>query len=86
MLEKTKGLKNLRILAEKLKTQNLNRKALLSRSPTAILAFMWTITHLTPSVFHADQRDNRKFLIRPLGPEFWDHPHPHGEPQHQQGQ
>ena len=26
------------------------------------------------------------FLIRTLGPEFWDHPHPHGGTQHQQGQ
>ena len=65
---------------------NLNRKALLSRSPTAILAFKWIITYPTPSFFHADQRGMRAFLIQTLGPEFWGHPHPNGGPQHQQGQ
>ena len=50
------------------------------------LAFRPTIAHPTPSVFHADQRGMRKFLIWTLGPEFWGHPQPHGQPQHQQGQ
>ena len=66
--------------------KNLDRKALLSLSATAILAFKWTITHHTPSVFCPDRRGNRRFLIQTLGPEFWGHPHPHGEPQQQQGQ
>ena len=64
----------------------LNRKTHLSRAPTAILAFKWTNAHPTPSVFHADQLDVCKFLIRTLGLEFWGHPYPHGGPQHQQGQ
>ena len=58
--------------------RNLNRKALLSRSPTANLAFRRTIAHPTPSVFHADQRGMRPFLIQTLGLEFLGHPHPHG--------
>ena len=65
---------------------NLDRKTLLSRPATAILALKWNITHHTPSVFHADQRGNRRFLIRTLGPELRHHPHPHGGPKHQQGQ
>ena len=76
-----KLLKWLKIL-NLLKSLNLNRKALLSRPATAILAFKWTITHHTPSVFCADQRGNRRFFIQTLGPEFWGHPCPHGEPQH----
>ena len=65
---------------------NLDRKALLSRYPKANLAFMRFTTHSTPSVFHAEQCGMLGFWIRTLGPEFWGHPQPHGEPQHQQGQ
>ena len=65
---------------------NLNRKAHLSRSPLANLAFRWPLTYPTPSVFHADQRGMRGFLIRILGLELWGQPHSHGGPQHQQGQ
>ena len=50
---------------------HLNRKAHLSRSPLANLAFRWPLTYPTPSVFHADQRGMRRFLIRTLWPEFW---------------
>ena len=64
----------------------LNRKAHLSRYLTAILALSASIADPTPSVFHAGQRGMRKFLIWTLGPEFWGHPQPHGEPRHQQGQ
>ena len=53
---------------------------------TANLAFRSSIAHTTRSVFHADQRDMRTFLIRTLGPEFQGHSHPHEGPQHQQGQ
>ena len=42
--------------------------------------------HSTPLVFHPDQRGMRGYLIRTLGPELWGQPHPHGGPQHQQGQ
>ena len=49
----------------------LHRKANLSLAPTANLAFRWTIAHLTPSVFHTDQRSMWTFLIRTLWPEFW---------------
>ena len=65
---------------------NLNRKTHLSRPATANLAFRLPLTYPTPSVFHADQRGMRTFFIRTLGPEFQGHPHPHGGPQHQQGQ
>ena len=68
------------------KLTNPNRKALLSRSSTAILAFRWTYSGLTPSVFNADHHGMVKFLIRTLGPELQGHPHPHGAPHHQQGQ
>ena len=34
--------------------------------------------------FYGDHHGAVKFLIRALGPEFQGHPH--GEPQHQQGQ
>ena len=44
------------------------------------------INYPTPSVFHADQRGMLGFWIRTLRSEFWGHPQPHGEPQHQQGQ
>ena len=54
--------------------------------PTANLAFRPNIAHPTPSVFDADQRGMRTFLIGTLGPEFQGHPHPHGGPQHPQGQ
>ena len=40
----------------KLGSSHLNRKTLLSLYPTAISAFRPSITHLTPSVFHTDQR------------------------------
>ena len=53
---------------------------------TANLAFRPNIAHPTPSVFDADQRGMRTFLIRTLGPELQRYPHPHGGPQHQQGQ
>ena len=53
---------------------------------TASLAFRKSKGHPTPSVFHADQRGIEEFLIWTLGPELWGHPHPHGGPQHQQGQ
>ena len=68
------------------KEEYLDRKALVSLPATANLAFNLTITHQTPSVFRTDQRGNRRFLIQTLGPEFWGHPHPHGEPQHLGGQ
>ena len=64
----------------------LDRKALLSLSPTASLAFMLPLTYPTPSVFHADQRGMINIWIRTLWPEFWSNPRPHGGPQHQQGQ
>ena len=67
-------------------SQYPNRKAHLSLPTTAILAFKWTITHPTPSVFHADQRGMRAFFIRTLWPEFWSNPRPHGGPKHQQCQ
>ena len=54
--------------------------------PTASLAFRQPKGHPTPSVFYADQRGVEEFLILTLGPELWGHPHPHGEPQHQQCQ
>ena len=66
--------------------ENLNRKTHLSLPATANLAFRWPLTYLTPSVFHADQHGMLTFLIRTLGPVFWHHPQPHGEPQHQEGQ
>ena len=52
----------------------------------ANLAFRQSPTHVTPSVFHADQHGGGTFLIRTLWPEFWSHPGPHGGPQHQQSQ
>ena len=64
----------------------LYRKGLKARYLTARLAFRQPLRHPTHSVFHADQRGIGGFLILTLGPEFWGHPHPHGEPQHQQGQ
>ena len=64
----------------------LDRKAHLSLQPTANLALKPLFMHPTPLVFHPDQRGMRGFLIRTLGPELWGHPHPHGGPQHQQGQ
>ena len=46
---------------------NLNRKALISVYPTAILAFRPSITHHTPSVFDADQRGIGEFFLSGLG-------------------
>ena len=66
--------------------RNLNRKAHLSLSATASLAFRWPLTYPTPSVFHADQRGMINIWIRTLWPEFWSNPCPHGGPQHQQDQ
>ena len=66
------------------KIDHPNRKAQLSRWSTANLAFRWTLTHVTPSVFHAEQRSGCAFLIWTLWPEFWSNPHLHGGPQHQQ--
>ena len=37
-------------------------------------------------VGHQESGNTLGFFIRTPGPEFWGHPHPHGEPQHQQGQ
>ena len=54
--------------------------------PLASLAFRWPFTSLSPSVFDADQRGGGDFFIRALGLELQGHPHPHGGPQHQQGQ
>ena len=42
--------------------------------------------HQIPSVFHADQCGGCTFLIWTLWLEFWHHPRPHGDPQHQQSQ
>ena len=53
---------------------------------TASLAFRQPKGHPTPSVFHAVQRGMEDFWIKTLGPELWGKPHPHGGPQHQQGQ
>ena len=74
------------LIERKLCNTYLDRKTLLSRPLTASLVLRQSLAHPTPSVFHADQRGVRKFFIRTLGPEIWGHPHPHGEPQHQQGQ
>ena len=49
----------------------LIEKHICPRPPTAILAFKWTIAHPSPSVFHADQRGMRGFLIWTFWPEFW---------------
>ena len=65
---------------------NLYRKGLKAMYLTASLAFRQPKGHPTPSVFHADQLDVCKFLIRTLGLEFWGHPRLHGEPQHQEDQ
>ena len=55
------------LIVRLLNTRYLDRKALLSRSPTAILTFKWTITYPTPSVFHADQHGGRRFLLYGAG-------------------
>ena len=65
---------------------NLYRKGLKARYLTASLDCRQPLSHPTPSVFHAEQHGMRTFLIRTLGLEFQGHPHPHGGPQHQQGQ
>ena len=48
-----------------------NRKAHLSLGSTANLAFRQSPTHVTLSVFHADQHGGGTFLIPTLWPQIW---------------